>query len=227
MRYWHIMKRSLFFICFAAALTPAFAQGGDFSSDKDVSYAIGVLLAKSLSESGVKVEFSSFANGLREMLSGKPALSEDAAAERVQAAMDAAFAKTKDDNLKQSVKFLSENKKKKGITTTKSGLQYEVLEKGKGEQPRKDSVVVVHYTGTLPDGTVFDSSREGAEPATIPLEHVIPGWAEGIQLMHVGGRTKLFIPPELGYGEAAGLPEIPPNSVLIFDVELLEIEPAK
>ncbi|MDR2468464.1 MAG: FKBP-type peptidyl-prolyl cis-trans isomerase [Spirochaetaceae bacterium] len=208
----------------AAVFQGAFAQDTNFSSDKELSYAIGVLLAKSIQDSGITVEYKSFSEGLKNALDGKAKITEETAFELVQTAMESVMSKQKEENLKKSSQFLTENGKKKGILTTRSGLQYEVIDKGAGAHPKKDSIVVVHYVGSLIDGTVFDSSREREEPATIPLEQVIPGWAEGMQLMRVGGRAKFFIPPQLAYGEATSVEEIPPNSVLVFDVELLEIE---
>ena len=220
-----MVKRIFFcgwFAIYAAGLCAA--QGGDFSSNKEVSYAIGVLLARSLEESGISVDFSSFSDGLKKALITKDAgISQEDAEELVRSALAVILDKQKIENLEASNQFLTENSKKKGVRTTKSGLQYEILQKGKGATPQKDSVVVVHYTGSLIDGTVFDSSRERDEPASIPLEQVIPGWTEGIQLMQVGGRSRFFIPPNLAYGENAP-GDIPPNSVLVFDVELLEIE---
>ncbi|GMO23702.1 MAG: FKBP-type peptidyl-prolyl cis-trans isomerase [Spirochaetaceae bacterium] len=217
--------RKKIFVC-ALALLPVFGftQSGDFSENKEVSYALGILIAKSMLESGLSVDFDAFARGISESLAGKESLNQDKAIELVQKAMELASKQKREENMAKSTSFLAENAKKKGVQTTKSGLQYEVITKGKGAAPHKDSTVVVHYTGMLSDGTVFDSSREREEPATIPLEQVIPGWSEGIQLMRVGGRAKFFIPPALAYGEESGVEEIPPNSVLIFDVELLEIE---
>ena len=218
-------RKILWCLCLqAVSLYPVFAQSGDFSSNREVSYAIGVLLARSIQDSGVIVNFESFADGLKKTLNGNPGITQEAAAELVQNAMQLAMSKQKEDNLKKSSQFLEKNKKKKGIHTTASGLQYEVIEAGKGSKPKKSSVVIVHYVGSLIDGTIFDSSRERDEPATIPLEQVIPGWSEGLQLMRVGEKARFFIPPALGYGEESMIAEIPPNSVLIFEVELLEIE---
>ncbi|MDR2481625.1 MAG: FKBP-type peptidyl-prolyl cis-trans isomerase [Spirochaetaceae bacterium] len=220
-----LKKISLFLLLGTAILHIGFAQSSDFSSDKKVSFAIGVLLAKSLQDSGITVDFPAFTDGLQKTLvSGNPGITFEAAAEIVQTAVQVVLDKQREENLKKSEEFLAQNKKKSGIHLTKSGLQYEIINKGKGAQPKQDSVVVVHYTGSLIDGTVFDNSREREEPATIPLENVIPGWAEGIQLMHTGGRYKFYIPPDLAYGKDSPADEIPPNSVLVFDVELLEIE---
>ena len=126
-------------------------------------------------------------------------------------------------NLEKGAAFLAENAKKAGVTTTASGLQYEVLQSGSGEtHPTASSTVRVHYHGTLIDGTVFDSSVERGETISFPLNRVIPGWTEGVQLMKVGDKFRFYIPSNLGYGErSAG--KIPPGSVLIFDVELFEI----
>ncbi len=120
--------------------------------------------------------------------------------------------------------FLAANAKKDGVKTTASGLQYMVLKSGTGETPKATDKVKVHYHGTLIDGTVFDSSVQRGEPITFPVTGVIPGWIEALQLMKVGDKWKLFIPAKLAYGEQSPSPAIPPNSVLIFEVELLGIE---
>lgn len=120
--------------------------------------------------------------------------------------------------------FLDNNSEKNGVTVTASGLQYLVLVEGKGAKPQPTDSVTVHYKGTLINGTVFDSSYDRGEPATFPLEDVIPGWTEGLQLMNVGSKYRLFIAPELAYGERGAGLMIGPNAALIFDVELLEIE---
>jgi FKBP-type peptidyl-prolyl cis-trans isomerase len=125
---------------------------------------------------------------------------------------------------KQGVEFLEKNKQREGVFTTESGLQYEPLQEGDGPMPTESSRVTVHYHGTLIDGTVFDSSVERGEPATFGLGQVIPGWTEGLQLMSVGSKYKFYIPSNLAYGERPPSPTIPPNSVLIFEVELLSIE---
>ncbi len=121
-------------------------------------------------------------------------------------------------------KFLDENSKKSGVKTTASGLQYEILKEGKGPKPAATDTVVVHYHGTTVEGKVFDSSVNRGKPATFPVNQVIPGWTEALQLMPVGSKWKLVIPSALGYGERGAGADIKPNSVLVFEVELLEIK---
>jgi FKBP-type peptidyl-prolyl cis-trans isomerase FklB len=120
--------------------------------------------------------------------------------------------------------FLAENARKEGVVTTASGLQYKVIKPGTGESPRQTDRVKVHYHGTLIDGTVFDSSVQRGEPIVFPVGAVIPGWVEALQLMKVGDKWQLFIPARLAYGDRSPGPSIPPNSPLIFEVELLGIE---
>ena len=128
-------------------------------------------------------------------------------------------------NKEAGQKFLADNGKRSGVTTTASGLQYEVLKAGTGPKPAAENTVKVHYHGTTIDGKVFDSSVDRGEPVTFGLGQVIKGWTEALQLMPVGSKWKIYIPSELGYGEQAAGPKIKPNSVLIFEVELLSIEP--
>jgi FKBP-type peptidyl-prolyl cis-trans isomerase FkpA len=137
-----------------------------------------------------------------------------------------ADAKSAELNIAAGQTFLAENAKKEGVVTTESGLQYQVLVAGEGESPKAEDTVKVHYTGTLIDGTEFDSSVGRGEPVEFPLNRVIPGWTEGVQLMNIGAKYKFFIPSELAYGERAMGDVISPNSVLVFDVELLAVTPA-
>ncbi len=130
--------------------------------------------------------------------------------------------KNKDKNLEAGKKYLEENKTKEGVKVTASGLQYKILTEGKGAKPKETDKVKVHYKGTLTDGKQFDSSYDRGEPATFPVNGVIKGWIEGLQLMPVGSKWQLYIPAELAYGEN-GPPDIGPNQVLVFDVELIDI----
>lgn len=132
-------------------------------------------------------------------------------------------AETAAANLKAGQEFLEENKNKPGVTALPSGLQYEVLEMGTGEKPTEMSKVTCHYHGTLTNGTIFDSSVQRGQPATFPLNMVIKGWTEGLQLMPVGSKFRFYIPPHLGYGDRQVSAQIGPNSTLIFDVTLLSI----
>ena len=127
------------------------------------------------------------------------------------------------DNKTLGREFLEENAKNDSVVQTASGLQYMIIKEGTGAKPGPEDEVTVHYTGKLIDGTVFDSSVERGEPATFPLNRVIPGWTEGLQLMSEGSEYRFFIPSELGYGEKGSGDQIPPNSVLIFDVQLIKI----
>ena len=140
-------------------------------------------------------------------------------AAEAKAAEDAAAAKAESD------KYLADNAAREGVTVTDSGLQFEVLTDAEGDKPSAADTVTVHYKGTLTDGSTFDSSYDRGEPATFPLNRVIPGWTEGVQLMSKGAKYKFFIPSELGYGEN-GAGSIPPNSILVFEVELIDIEKA-
>ncbi len=139
---------------------------------------------------------------------------------------DILFQKNKDKaaaNLKAAEDFLETNKSKEGVVTLASGLQYQVLTEGEGPKPGPSHKVTCHYHGTLTNGKVFDSSVQRGQPATFPLNMVIPGWTEGLQLMGVGSKYRFFIPPHLGYGDRQVGGDIAPNSALIFDVELLAI----
>ena len=127
-------------------------------------------------------------------------------------------------NAEISRKFLEENAKKEGVKVTNSGLQYIVLEEGNGEKPKATDTVKVHYEGTLINGQIFDSSIKRGEPVEFPLNHVIPGWTEGLQLMRPGAKYRFFIPSDLAYGEHGAGDMIAPNSALIFDVELIEVK---
>ncbi len=123
------------------------------------------------------------------------------------------------------MRYLADNGKKPGVTTTATGLQYNVLRQGSGPKPARDDLVLVHYEGKLVDGTVFDSSYSRGQPAAFPLDQVIPGWTEGVQLMAVGSKYHFVVPPQLGYGAKGAGGVIPPGAVLQFDVELLAVKP--
>lgn len=134
------------------------------------------------------------------------------------------MSKLRQAGLAESQKFLSEIRQKAGVVSTDTGLAYEIVQQGTGEKPKPTDTVKVHYTGTLVNGTVFDSSVQNGEPAEFQLNRVIPGWTEGLQHLQAGGKMKLYVPPQLAYGDQ-GAGQIPPSSTLIFDVELLEVKP--
>ena len=197
-------------------------------SDNQVGYSLGVNIGMNLLQQGITadVQVDAFIAGLSDALSDTVQMDEAAMTSAIQLfvqqqqeAAQSALA----DNLAASEAFLAENGQQDGVVTLPSGLQYRVLASGEGESPTTTDSVLAHYHGTLTDGTVFDSSVDRGEPATFGLSQVIAGWTEALQLMKVGDKWRLFIPPGLAYGEASPTPAIPPNSALIFDVELLEI----
>ena len=190
-----------------------------------ISYALGYEVAH---QTPPELDINSFITGVRDgHARNEAAYNEEelqAAYEQFQKDMQQ---KQLDDAKKaqaSSDSFLTENGKKPGVKTTASGLQYLVTKEGTGKSPAADSMVKVHYTGKLVDGTVFDSSVERGEPIEFPLNQVIPGWTEGLQLMKEGGKATLYIPSQLGYGQQGVPGTIPPNSTLIFDVELIEVK---
>ena len=197
-----------------------------------LSYALGLDIGSSLKRLETEIDLGMFVRGVEDSLRGtKPLLTPQKAAE----IKDEFFRKMREErarkmkesgekNLKEGEAFLSENKKKEGIVTTGSGLQYMVLRQGDGPKPKSSNRVKVHYSGTLLDGTEFDSSYKRGQPATFAVTGVIPGWTEALQLMNVGSKYRLFVPSNLAYGERGSPPRIGPNAVLIFDVELLAIE---
>lgn len=189
-----------------------------------ISYALGYEVA---SQTPPEVDLDTFITGIRDAHAKKERAYTD---EELQAAYiefqkhmvekQAADSKALNTN---NQTFLSENAKKQGVQTTASGLQYKVTQQGTGKQPTASSVVTVHYTGKLLDGKVFDSSVERGEPIEFPLNQVIPGWTEGLQLMKEGGKATLYIPSGLAYGEQGVPGTIPANSTLVFDVELIKV----
>lgn len=197
-----------------------------------VSYMLGADIGNSLRTSKTEINPDVVNRGLADSYLGKPLLLTEAEIAKVkeeftQKLQQDYAARTKeaaDKNKAEGAAFLADNKKKPGVVTTASGLQYQVLSEGKGPKPGPDAQVKVHYRGTLLNGTEFDSSYKRGEPVTLKLSAVIPGWTEALKLMKVGGKYKLFVPSDLAYGEREVGQEIGPNSTLIFEVELLGIE---
>ena len=195
------------------------------------SYGIGLNMGKSLAQEGMDdLDSKAVAQGIEDAIGKKEQrLKDDELVEAfafLQKRAEERMAAMSEESVKAGKKFLEENGKREGVVTTESGLQYEVLKKAEGDQPKATDVVSVYYEGKLTDGSVFDSSIERGSPIELPVSGVIPGWVEGLQLMHVGEKYKLYIPSELAYGEQSPTPAIPANSVLVFELELLEIKAA-
>lgn len=202
-----------------------------FDMDK-VSYSLGMGIGHQLMQMGATdLNIDDFAAAIKDVLAGnKLAVGDDEAHEIVEkffrdqeTKQRAAASKRFEANRIAGEKYLEDNKQKAGVKVTESGLQYLVLEEGNGRSPKATDSVKCHYEGMLTDGTMFDSSIQRGEPATFPLNGVIAGWTEGLQLMKEGSRFRFFIPYQLGYGERGAGQSIPPYSALIFDVELIEV----
>jgi len=204
------------------------AEQAELSNDMQrASYSIGYSMSANVRrEFGEDIDIEAFRAGIGDQLAGSDSrVSEaeaNAALQALVAAKQSAAQAKATENINVGQKFLADNGAKEGVVTLPSGLQYMVLTAAEGPKPAATDKVTTHYKGTLIDGTVFDSSYDRGQPATFPLNGVISGWTEALQLMSVGAKWRLFIPPELAYGERAQGP-IPGNSTLIFDVELLEI----
>ena len=213
-----------------AALTfeTAAAEAKLETQKQKASYGVGANVGKSFKSDVIELDLEAFMAGFKDAMAGKePAIS--------QADLEKALAEMRDDvtkktaeraagNKKAGEEFLAKNKTAKDVKTTESGLQYKIEKEGTGASPKATDQVKVHYRGTLVDGTEFDSSYKRGEPAEFPVNGVIKGWSEALQMMKPGAKWKVFIPSDLAYGEQGMPPAIPPGSVLVFDIELLSIE---
>jgi FKBP-type peptidyl-prolyl cis-trans isomerase FklB len=228
------MKRLI--ICLGAVGIASFGLAQDKPQLKDqkdkASYSIGYDIGETFKKQKIEVNVDALVAGLTEAMSGKEAAMTKEDREKTLQAfqkemMEKQMAASKEAGAKNQAegeKFLAENKKKDGVKTTASGLQYKVLKEGSGESPKETDTVVTNYRGTLIDGTEFDSSYKRNEPATFPVNRVIKGWTEALQLMKPGAKYQLFIPSALAYGERGAGQQIGPNATLIFEVELLSIK---
>ncbi|MFL1684650.1 FKBP-type peptidyl-prolyl cis-trans isomerase [Coprobacter secundus] len=190
-----------------------------------LSYALGLSMGNNFKSSGIQsLDIDDFANGVKAIYENiKPEMSYDEAKQIINEFFTRMQQEMTEKNREIGEKFLVENKKRAGVITLPSGLQYEVITEGKGAKPKATDRVKCHYEGQLINGQVFDSSVKRGEPAVFGVNQVIPGWVEALQLMPVGSKWKLYIPSDLAYGEKGAGEAIAPNSTLIFEVELLDI----
>ena len=206
----------------------------DTQKEKE-SYSIGYQIGLSMKSDGVEVDIDKFNQGLKNALDGKePLMNENEMKKLIvdikKRSRENEMRKIQDivaKNAEESENFLQENGEKEGITTTESGLQYRILKKGDGISPGRGDLVTVHYRGTFIDGTEFDSSYSKGTPQTVQTDGVIKGWIEALQMMKIGSKWEIFVPPHLAYGRGGLGGKIPPNKVLVFEIELLSIEKTK
>ena len=221
------MKLKIFFLLNILLIATVSCNRKPKSNKDQSSYTIGAQFGKSLRTQGLDLDTSALSRGLIDGYKGeKVALSEDEMQSAMMKLSEERQKEQKNQSETNKIKadeFLAKNRAEEGIKTTESGLQYKITNPGAGASPKGDDIVVVHYKGTLIDGTEFDSSYKRNMPAEFPLKGVIPGWTEGLQLLKKGGKGIFFVPPELGYGDRPRQ-QIPGNAVLIFDVELIDIK---
>jgi FKBP-type peptidyl-prolyl cis-trans isomerase FklB len=217
----------------AAAEAPAAAAADAFQNDAQrMGYALGANVGRTFREQKFPVDVDAVINGLRDSFTGGTMKMEEAKIaetlqqlqQTLQATAQAEQEASATRNADEAKAFFAKNGTAEGVTTTSTGLQYQVLQAADGKKPAADDTVKVHYRGTLLDGTEFDSSYARGEPVSFPVNAVIPGWTEALQLMPVGAKWKIFIPSELGYGPGGAGDKIGPNAALVFEVELLAIE---
>ena len=222
-------------ISLRAAETNSSSLGSFFKSeDEKASYCIGLSIGNNWKRQGVEADPDTVARGIKDALAGgKVLVTDDEARETLMAYQQKLRFKAeekrrveREKNKTDAEKFLAENKAKPGVVTLPSGLQYKVVKAGEGNSPKSGDTVTVNYRGTLIDGTEFDSSYKRGEPATFPVNGVIRGWTEALQLMKPGAKWELFIPSDLAYGDFGQPPTIGPGATLLFEVELISVESA-
>jgi len=224
----HISRSVALFATMALAVASCAAMGNKdkAGAEPDASYAFGMAIGESLKDTGVVLDYDKFVRGLKDVIEkGEPKMTIQEAQMAIQSAMMQGMQRLAEENAAAEKAFFEKNAKKAGVVTTDSGLQYEVLKLGTGPKPLETDTVKVDYIGTFIDGKQFDSSIDAGQPAVFPVAMVIPGWVEGLQLMPVGSKYKLYIPSSLAYGDQGSQGGIQPNTTLIFEVELLSIEP--
>lgn len=217
-------------ICLSGTQLFAAEQQKLETEKEKISYTLGMTIGNNLKKD-VEIDLEAFFQGVKDAHSGDNLLTQEemqqtmmAFQQQMQQKQMKKMQEAAATNKKAGKQFLEENMEKEGVVVLDSGLQYQIMEEGEGASPDANSTVVCHYKGTTIDGEVFDSSYKRGEPATFPLNGVIPGWTEALQLMQVGSKWKLFIPSDLAYGDKGAGQMIEPGSTLIFEVELLEIK---
>lgn len=218
-------------ILFAATSAMAAGEPELKTDDQRLGYSIGYSQGRDFYQRGIDFDPAAFAQGMKDAIKGKASTMTDeemqAAIQKLNETLVKRYQEQGDMALQEGKAFLAENKKKPGITTLPSGLQYRVIKEGTGQSPNLNDSVVAHYRGTLINGKEFDSSYKRNAPTTFPLRGVIRGWQEALPLMKEGGKLQIFVPSNLGYGTSGSGQAIPPNSVLIFDIELLKVNVSK
>lgn len=239
------MKFNKLLIVLFVFASVSFAQNGQVKKDDvkkydlknfqdSVSYAIGINITKNLKDPAMKINFDALLTAMSDQIKGSVQLKDEVVQKvlmefnrQMMAEKNKQMEAIKEQNKKEGLAYLEINKKKEGVITLPDGLQYKVLASGNGPSPKKEDTVKVNYRGKLIDGREFDSSYGRGEPTEFPVDKVIKGWTEALQKMKVGDKWELYIPAELAYGENGAGEMIKPNSVLIFEVELLEVKPKK
>jgi len=206
-----------------AAVSPASAQQAGQLRDlrQKASYSFGMSMGTTLKNQGVDIDINLLLQGIRDATAGKTLLTDEQAMQAMQEFEKEMIAK----QATKSSQFMADNAKRPGVQTTKNGLQYRVLKQGQGPRPKASDVVRVHYKASYTDGTQFESTSD--KPFTTPVTGVIPGWQEALQMMTVGSKWQIVVPPALGYGAEGAPPAIPPNAALVFELELVEIAKAE